>query len=191
MSEKPYKLRSISDKENYATYLALPFLELSRYSFGEGNFMNSYITVNANIAVLVRNIDAVPWNFWEHIHYRTDMPLYDGELILFKCPRNFEQDMLWLLDSKFSKFSPAAIEAFEDYSGMAVNFKGKDGEIVSHRLIMAIQQDSRVRTQLGEHLGCEIPEGMELEPALRDQDILYDVDTDINFIYTEYGKATK
>ncbi len=187
MSEKPYKLRSISDRENYATYLALPFLELSKYSFGEDNFMNSYITVNANIGVLVRAIDAVPWNFWEHIHYRTDMPLYDGELILFKCPRNFEQDMLYLLDSKFSKLSPAAFEAYKDYSGMAVDFPGKNG-LTSHRLIQAIRGDNTVRTQLGEHLGCEIPIDVELEPSLRDQDILYDVDTDITFIYSEYQK---
>lgn len=188
MSEKPYKLRSIPDKENYATYLALPFLELSKYSFGEDNFMNSYVTVNANIGVLVRNIDAIPWNFWEHIHYRTDMPLYDGELILFKCPKNFEQDMLYLLDSKFSKLSCAAVETYKDYSGMAVDFRNKDGELVSHRLILAMRGDTDVRTQLGEHLGCEIPASMELEPSLRDQDILYDVDTDINFIYAEYSK---
>lgn len=184
MGEK-FKLRSISDRENYATYLALPFLELSKYSFGEDNFMNAYITVNANIGALVRNIDAVPWNFWEHKHYRTDMPLYDGYLILFKCPKWFEQDILNLLESKFSNLSELAFEAFKDYSGMAVDFPSK-GELISHRLIQAIRGDSKVRTQLGEHLGCEIPEDMELEPSLRDQDILYDVDTDISFIYTEY-----
>ena len=184
---QPFKLRSIPDKENYATYLALPVLEVSKYSFGEGNFMNSYITVNGNIAVLVRTLNAVMWDFWQHLHYRSDLPYYDGYLILFKCPKWFEQDMLYLLDSKFSKLSEAALIMIEEYSGMPINFPSKDG-MVTHRLILALRKDKGVRTQLGEHLGCEITEDMELEPPLRDQDILYDVDTDISFIYEEYQK---
>lgn len=182
--DQEFKLRSIPDKENYATYLALPALEVSKYSFGEGNFMNSYITVNGNIAVLVRTIDAVLWNFWEHRFYRSDMPYYDGYLILFKCPKWFEQDMLYLLDSKFSKLSEAALIMIEEYSGMPINFPTKEGNL-THRLILALRKDSGVRTQLGKYLNCEITEDMELEPPLRDQDILYDVDTDIRFIYEE------
>lgn len=186
MSEK-FKLRSISSKENYATYLALPLLEFSRHKFGTDNFLNAYITVNAQIGVLVRAIDAVPWNFWEHECYRTDMPLYDGILILFKPPKEFEQDMLHLLDSRYSKLSIQSLERIEDYSGLPINFPSK-GEVITHRLIKAIRLDPNVRTELAGYLGATIPEDFELEPKLRDQDILYDVDTDITFIYTEYQK---
>lgn len=183
-----FKLRSISEKENYATYLALPVLELSKYSFGEDNFMNSYLTVNGNIGVLVKDIDAVTWTINEHRYYRTDMPYYDGALILFKCPKWFEEDMVCLLDNKFSKLSPIALREIKYYSGMIIDWQNKDGTTSTHRLIQAIRKEDSVRAQLAEHLGAIVTEDMELEPAMRDQDILHDVDTDISFIYEEYSR---
>ena len=186
---KEYKLRSISDKENYATYLLLPLLELSKYSFGKGNFMNSYVTINAQIGVLVREIDDVPWNFWEHINYRTDMPLYDGTLILFKPSVFFEPDVVAVLDSKYSQLSVDAMGMIRDYSGLVMDFKTKEGNILTHQLIKAIRQDKEVRTLLAEYLNESITEDMELEPPLREQDILYDVDTDITFAFEEYQKG--
>jgi len=189
--ENNFKLRSISDKENYATYLALPLLELSKYSFGEGNFMNSYLTINGQIGVLVKDIDACGWNVDEHRCYRTDLPYYDGILIVFKPLVGFEKDILNLLEGKYSQISEQAMQMIEQYSGLHVDFKQKDGNTFSSRLISIIHKDPAYRTQLEERLGVRLEDDEELEPKLRDQDILYDVDTDTSFIYEEYQKKDK
>lgn len=186
--EEEFKLRSISDKENYATYLALPLLELSKYSFGEGNFMNSYLTVNGQICVLVKDIDDCTWNVNEHRCYRTDRPYYDGILIVFKPLKGFEEDIRTLLEGKYSKLSEKALNAIETYAGLHVDFKQKDGNIFTSRLISIIRKDAGYRALIEHRLGAHLPEDAELEPPLRDQDILYDVDTDTNFIYEEYSK---
>jgi hypothetical protein len=79
--------------------------------------------------------------------------------------------------------------AYVDYSGMSIDFRSHDGTKLSHRLIHAIRKDSQVRKLLSDYLGSTITEDMELEPPLREQDILYDVDTDITFVYEEYQKG--
>jgi hypothetical protein len=184
--EENFKLRSISEKENYATYLALPFLELSKYSFGEGNFMNSYLTINGQICVLVKDIDACNWNVNEHRAYRTDRPYHDGTLIVFKPLKGFEQDVLTLLEGKYSKLSEKALTAIETYAGLHIDFPQPGGGTFTSRLISIIRKDPGYRALIEERLGTHLPEDAELEPPLRDQDILYDVDTDTNFIYEEY-----
>ena len=176
-----FKLRSIPDNENYATYLALPLLGLSKYNFGEGNFMNSYLTINGNIAVLVRSIDATGWNFWEHRFYNTDLPYFDGILIVFNTPPGFHQDVIHLLDGKYSQLSEKAMELVTEYSGLHVNFKMKDGTTFSSRLISIIHKDPKYRHKLEERLGTRLRDDEELEPKLREQDVLYDVDTSVEF----------
>lgn len=183
-----FKLRSISEKENYATYLALPLLELSKYSFGEGNFMNSYLTINGQIGVLVKDIDDCGWPVEEHRGYVTDQPLYDGVLILFKPAAGFDKDILTLLEGKYSQLSEKAMQMIEHYSGLHVDFKQKDGSTFSSRLISIIRKDPAYRTLLEERLGIRLEDDEELEPKLRDQDILYDVDTDIAFAHPGFEK---
>lgn len=186
--EEQFKLRSISDNENYATYLALPLLELSKYSFGRDNFMQSYLTVNGQICVLVKDIDACGWNVEEHRCYRTDMPYHDGVLIIFKPLVGFEQDILQLLLGKYSQLSETAMTAIETYAGLHVDFKQKDGSLFTSRLISIIRKDPGYRDLIEQRLNAHLPEDAELEPPLRDQDVLYDVDVDPNFIYEEYLK---
>lgn len=183
------KVRSLSERENYATYFALPFLKLSKYSFGDGNFINGYITINGRIGALVRNINEIGWAFERHKYYVTDIPYYDGYLILFKCPSELEKDMLCLLESKYSQFSDQAKALIKEYSGLHVDFWQKDGSLFTSRLYsQAIRKDSGWKSILEERLGIRLPDNAELEPELREQDILYDVDTDISFIYQEYNE---
>lgn len=186
--EDNFKLRSISEKENYATYLALPLLELSKFSFGEGNFMNSYLTINGQICVLVKNIDQCGWPVEQHRCYRTDMPYHDGILIVFKPLKGFEQDILNILQGKYSQLSEKANTAIETYAGMHVDFPQQGGGTLTSRLIAILRKDPGYRALIEHRLGTHLPEDAELEPPLRDQDILYDVDTDTNFIYEEYSK---
>lgn len=183
-----FKLRSISEKENYATYLALPLLELSKFSFGEGNFINSYLTINGQICVLVKDIDKCGWNVEEHRCYRTDQPYHDGVLIVFKPLKGFEQDILNILQGKYSQLSQNANTAIETYGGLHVDFPQKGGGKFTSRLIAILRKDPGYRALLEHRLGTHLPDDAELEPPLRDQDILYDVDTDTNFIYEEYQK---
>lgn len=186
--EEEFKLRSISDKENYATYLALPFLELSKYSFGKDNFMNSYLTVNGQICVLVKDIDACGWNVAEHRAYRTDRPYHDGILIVFKPLKGFEEDVRTLLEGKYSQLSKIAMTAIETYAGLHIDFPQPAGGTFTSRLICIIRKDPEYKQLIEERLGTRLPEDAELEPPLRDQDILYDIDTDTSFIYAEYEK---
>jgi hypothetical protein len=188
---KEFKLRSISDKENYATYLALPLLQLSKYSFGEGNFMNSYLTVNGQIGVLVKDIDNCGWAVEEHRSYVTDRPYYDGVLIVFKPAVGFEKDILTLLEGKYSQLSELAMQQIEQHSGLHVDYPQPGGGTFSSRLISIIRKDPAYRTQLEERLGTHLEESEELEPKLRDQDVLYDVDTDIDFVHQGFEEDAK
>lgn len=185
-----FKLRSISKRENYATYLGLPLLELGKNSFGADNFMNAYFTVNGNIAALVRDRDEVPWSFWEHKYYNTDLPYYDGILILFNCPKHFEHDVINILDSKYSQLSEAAINMIADYSTMHIDFPNGDTLYTSRLFSQAVRRDSGYKNLIEKRLGLELPAGAELEPPLREQDILYDVDTntDLIILQLEGGK---
>ena len=183
------RLRSIEDNENYATYLGLPLLELNKGNFYKDNFINSYFTVNGQIAVLVKSLD-FGWNPEEHKQFRGYVTVPEGILIIFKCPDYFVTDMIYLLSSKYSKLSDMALSYIKTYSGMHIDVPSK-GKLYTHPLVANIRQDLKARERLNKILGVDLPPDAELEPLLREQDILYDIDTDISFVYDEYKPKKK
>ena len=93
--------------------------------------------------------------------------------------------MLYLLDSKYSKLSETAMSYIKAYSGMHIDFRSQ-GTVVTHPLVSNIRLETKARQRLSNIIGMDLPEDVELEPLLREQDILYDIDTDISFVYNEY-----
>lgn len=175
------KLRSLPDaKDNYADYLIIPLLELSKDAFGDA-FINAFVTVNGKIAILVEDTSELDPILWaQHPEYLTDIAYRDGTLILYKCPLQFEQDVLHFMASKFSRMSALAKKLIYELSGLSVDFQTNSG-LVSSRMIDMIRRTDSLRLLISKTLGVDILPGEELEPPLRDCDLLYDVDTDITF----------
>jgi len=175
-----FHLRSVSSKENYANYLILPLIGLSRFSFGDQNFVNAYVTVNGKIAVVVWNKD---WGteYWKHPNYLTDVDVADGTCILYSSPVKFQDDISLFLDSKFSRMSDEAKQLIYQFSGLHRRFPQKGGGYFTSRLIQVLERDPVLKMQLEENLEIEIGPDQELEPKLREQDILDNVDADISY----------
>lgn len=175
MSNK-FHLRSVSNKENYANYLILPLLELSKFSFGANNFINAYVTVNGKIAVLLKGTDH---KYHEHSNYLTDFTYHNNLMILYSCPPQFEEDLLQFMASKYSRMSELAKQMIYQHSGLSVDFPNRYNCLVSSRLVQTIRRDERLRDYINKEFNTELGPEDELEPLLREQDILYDIDSDI------------
>lgn len=172
-----YQPRSISSKENYANYLALPLLRLEKHNF-EG-FINAYVTYNGKIAVLV---ETPPRDMIvDHDNYLTDFGYKDGILVLFSCPAEFIEDISKLIEGKYSQLSDKAKEYIYTYSPLVVDFPNAQGILVSSRLVQVLRQDEHLREFITTELGIELAPEAELEEKLRPQDILEDVDIDLTF----------
>lgn len=178
-----FHVRSVTDRENYANYLILPLLGLSRLSFGSlKNLVNAYVTVNGKIAVVVHD-KHFEIEYWKHPNYLTDMDFMEGTMILYSCPNKFRDDMGHFLGSKFSLMSTGAKQLIWQFSGLHRNFPMTNKTLFSSRLILVLERDPDLRTQLMKELNIELTEEDELEPPLREQDILDNVDSDISFIH--------
>lgn len=157
------QVRSIPEEENYATYLALPLLNLNKNSYDEG-FLNAYFTNNGKILVLL-DPDCTGNSYWSHPDYLTDLPTGNGLAVLYRCPKQFEQDMSKLINSEFSKISEEAKQQIYRHSTLIVDFTRKDKVVVSSPLIHSLR--------------CSKEE--EREPRLREQDFMDNIDADITF----------
>jgi len=187
MEKQQFHLRSVSDKENYANYLILPLLGLSRFSYGDkDNLVNAYVTVNGKIAVVVQN-RGFGIDYWKHPNYLTDLDAGEGTCILYNCPARFQDDIALFLDSKFSRMSDEAKQLIYQFSGLHRNFPRKDKTFFTSRLVLVLERDEQLREQLNEVLGEKLGPEDELEPKLREQDILLNVDSDISFIAESKG----
>lgn len=158
------QVRSISDKENYATYLGLPLLGLNRRSYGPDSFRNSYFTNNGKLLVII-DPDSYGNSYWHHEQYLTDFEVGEGLAILYSCPKQFEPDMAKLINSEYSKLSDPAKQLIYQHSTLHVDFRLKNKEVFSSSLILSIR-----------HEGDD-----ERELPIREQDIMNNVDADVTF----------
>lgn len=187
MEKQQFRLRSVSDKENYANYLILPLLGLSRFSYGDkDNLVNAYVTVNGKIAAVILDKE-FGVEYWRHPNYLTDIDVEEGTCILYSCPAKFQDDVALFLDSKFSRMSEEAKQLIYQFSGLHRRFPRKDKTFFTSRLIQVLERDELLREQINEALGSELGTTDELEPRLREQDILLNVDSDISFIGESRG----
>lgn len=185
--DEHFHLRSVSDKENYANYLILPLLGLSRFSFGDkDNLVNAYVTVNGKIAAVIRDKN-FGIEYWKHPNYLTDIECEQGTCILYGCPVRFHEDMAHFLNSKFSLMSESAKQMIYQFSGLHRNFVRKDKSVFNSRLVLILQRDEVLRNEINHALGSTLRPEDELEPRLREQDILMNVDSDVSFFHESKG----
>jgi hypothetical protein len=184
MSEK-FHMRSVSSKDNYANYLILPLLKLNKFSYGTENFINGFVTVNGKIAI---HLKAINEDCHKHPNYLTDFTYNEGVLVLYSCPYEFEADLLQFMASKYSRMSDEAKQLIYEHSGLSVDFPNRHNCLVSSRLIQAIRRDERLRDHINKEYNTELGPEDEVEPLLREQDILYDIDSDIIAEEVHHGK---
>src|SRR6266436_9267487 len=145
MEKQQFHLRSVSDKENYANYLILPLLGLSRFSYGDkDNLVNAYVTINGKIAVVVRG-KHFGIDYWKHPNYLTDIDVGEGTCILYNCPVRFHDDLSYFLDSKFSRMSEDAKQLIYQFSGLHRRFPRKDKTFFTSRLVLILERDEVLR----------------------------------------------
>lgn len=191
MEKLKFYVRSVTDKDNYANYFVLPLLSLTRRSFGADHFINCYTTVNGKIAVLLKPSATISEIAYNHPNYLTDFTYKDNLMLLYSCPKEFEDDLVQFMSSKFSRMSDEAKALIFKFSGLSIDFPNKHGIPVSSRLIQVLRRDGHLRDFINKEFNTELGPEDELEPLLREQDILYDIDADITFVTKEGPEYAK
>lgn len=111
---------------NLCTYFLLPLLGVSEKSFGDNNFINSFIAKDGeSIYVKVYRADNVP----EGIRQGATLVVTvdKEEYLCFSFPELWEEDVYLFLQGKYSKMSSSAKDLIYKYSGL--EYKVSKGEL--------------------------------------------------------------
>lgn len=165
----------IQQQDNIANYYVLPILDLNKTSFGEGNIINTFITKEREIAVLVKDSHQVPDRIYSHENYQFDFqdPTSDGNTaIIFSVPEFFLEDLTKFMQGRYSKFTPnlkSLVLKHGVLAGLKYNVpiaqKGSDGRplvIIDRRIRALDNQDVELRRRLEESIGQMLPADAEL-----------------------------
>lgn len=151
-------------KYNLCTYYLLPLTGLTRLSFGEGLFLNSYLEPDRNwIVVHVPDLFLVPARVksmaamtWEN---------EDGGYIALAFSDSWKPDVDLFIKGRYSEFSDNLKQIIFDRSGLPYKEPIRYDVFHTHILLMALQSKGAVRAYLEEELqvGLE-PDQEVLEP---------------------------
>ena len=120
---------------NLCTYFMLPLLGLSEHSFGERNFINSYISRDGDcIYVRVYSKHLLPSSIRSGNNLVTT--LFDEEYLVLPFPPLWREDIEKFLNGKYSQMSLPAKELIVQHSGLEYKAKGESGtQLTDFRLI--------------------------------------------------------
>lgn len=154
-------------KTNLSTFYLLPLIYLNKFSFGQGNFIESYVnssgtTLIVDVALLQmchKDCLASPY-----LSMKSDSA--DGYSHLIYClPPKWHDDFLRFKAGKFSEFSEEAKHLIREYSGLMVNML-RQGVYITDPRIRALDKSPLLREIWEIELAClPLPEDLELMPV--------------------------
>ncbi len=152
-------------RHNLCTYFILPLIKLNKFKFAhESNFVNSFLSPDG-LYIYVQVVEHI---FIEHI---LDLhPQYDGlytnqdkhNLIRYKIPSRFKQDVVLFMKGKFSALSSNAKKAITKYSGLIYKDLNENGIVVSDIRLLALEQSPIVKEMWEEYLKVTLSKDSEL-----------------------------
>jgi hypothetical protein len=150
-------------KPNLANFYILPLLGLNKFSFGESNFINSFVTTNEEVVVEVEDFDKVPQEFIKNVNYMTDLELDGRNFIFYQLPDEIRDTILKFVAGKYSTFSDKAKTLIRKHSGLPYNVKLKGAdELYTAELLMVLDKSPVLKARLEKTLDVKIPNDAEL-----------------------------
>lgn len=152
---------------NKSVYFILPLTGLSKSSYGEDNFLNSYVSYNAKIVAVVKDKEAAG-NYMDHEFYVTDFDVQitdeiTGTAIVYNIPKQFEGDLSKFLDGKYSEMSLEAKQTIYANSGLPYRFVVPGQKSVNtHKLLLVLEKSPVLKRWIEATLLIEIPHDQEL-----------------------------
>ena len=177
------KLQMVPDGHNISVYFLLPLLGLNKFSLGGGdNFINSFLSYNGKIIIVVQNKDNIEHDYWDHPNYLTDfnieVPNAMTTGIVYSIPEEFISDHAKFVAGEYSKFSEQAKKKIREVSGLPYKTPIPGSvKFNTHKLLLVLDKSSVLKSWLEKRLEIIIPEHDELlERPDIDQEYM-DIDT--------------
>lgn len=149
-------------KHNLVTWYLLPLIHLNKFSFGSGNFLESYITsTGTTLIVKMVSLHIIPTDYDYRRHYlfldAAEGEGQDPSAICYRFPEKWLPDFELFKAGKFSKFSELAKNRIMEYSGLIHGERDQDGIPVNDARILALTRDKVLIRIWEEELG--LPRG--------------------------------
>jgi hypothetical protein len=159
------------NKNTLCTWYILPLIGLNKFHFQEGNFIDSFITVDGAYIV----VEVADWNLCPSIptnktYVRKEVGINCDRLV-FKIPENWAEDMSQFLRGAYSKMSEFAKQTIKEGSGLKYEHVDEAGNRRTDAIILALDMHPILREQWIAELSVElhtyrsypdIPDNMEL-----------------------------
>lgn len=157
------------------TVYILPLLKLSKFSFGEDNFAESYINQEGtHCCVEIKNLAPVILHGTVVNHPKLidirPLELCGNYELWFEIDRAWGRDVELFIRGKYSRFSEEAKSMIRTYSGFPYRLPDPDGMLYSDWFLLALERHQMLRDKWEARLDERIPETMELmsPPGKRD-----------------------
>lgn len=157
-------IRAIYDY-NICTYYLLPLIKLNKFSFGENNFLQCYVSRDGS--KLYIELREIPAFVYSKVEYLGTAILPNGNVaVVMGLHPLWEPDFRNFIDGKYSKLSKPAKDAVLAYSGLPFNQHTSNNVPYTDSRILAINPDpgerEKLRRALMSELGVNIPVDQEL-----------------------------
>ena|ERR1700761_469358 len=164
------------NQDNLCTYFVLPLLKLSKFSFINSNFVNTYLTKEGSqIVVQVYDITLLSRAVYIHPNFKGVYTKEGFYYVMYDIPRHWKTAVEFFLKGKYSRMSNIAHNMIRIYSGLPYKEKGTDMKVRTDGRLLALTRDPVLKKMWVDTLGLQID-------ALDDDDELLPNITDKSFI---------
>jgi hypothetical protein len=164
MSDFRKLLREIR-QTNLCTWYLLPLTGLSKFSFGEGLFINSYLEPKKLwIIVQVPDINLVSRNLIDDAIkvWSNDR----GGFLAYKISNVWKEEVFCYLAGAYSKFSDDLKQLIFDHSGLPYRQPDDKGRFYTDIRLMALEGREELKQYLREELNVtDLPDELLLPPS--------------------------
>ena len=153
-------------------HLVLPLVGLYYNNFGSG-YLKTYLTFSGKIVISASAVN-VNFKYAQHPNYVLSFKEYGILYILFDFPKEFEQDMICIVQSKFNELSENAVKTITDKSYLGFNIRTVGGGRYTHPVLAALNKHPEALNLIENN---SLDYKGELLPALDFQEDFVDLDT--------------
>lgn len=175
-------VRAVTES-NLSTYFLLPLIELSKFSFGAGNFIDSYVNSDGTV-LTVELVDfrlcPTPSNM--HPEYLNQRETLEHSYIWFSLPEKWRKDFECYKNGHYSRFSEDAKTSICTFSGLT--FMGGPNSDVTDARLLALGNSAVLRERWEEELTVPSTRGIGKPVTLPDE--LLDIPSERAFREYEY-----
>lgn len=143
-------------KHNLCTWYLVPLICLNKISFGQGNFIESYVNAAGDtLTIEVITISLVHPDCLNSMYYLAKQEnISKYALLWYYLPKRWKPDFERFKAGQYSKFSPRAKHLIREYSGLMINEYGDDGTRITDARIHALEKSPILRKAWENELRC-------------------------------------